>query len=144
MRLKRDGILPCLLAFLLLTVVGCDKKADEDEPASVTRTETGAVAVDTEKPVSEARSEAGTMSVEDLKAMALKYKEAILAKQDEIGKLAAKVKEIPIAEALGQEAQLLKTDLGDLENALTTLKERFQVYYDALKEKGGDLSGLQP
>jgi len=82
------------------------------------------------------------MSVENLRAMALKYKEAILAKQTEIQKVADKLKEIPVADALGQEAKQLKTDLQNLETSLKALKDRFQVYYDTLKTKGGDLSGL--
>ena len=55
----------------------------------------------------------------------------------------AKIKEIPIADVLGKEAQTLKTDLKNLESTLTTIKDRFQVYYDTLKEKGGSLSGLE-
>lgn len=146
MRFARNAVVSCLFAFSLLAVVGCREKADEGQPPSPTRTEaaaeTAAGTVDTEKGVSEVQAEAETMSLDDLKATALKYKEAILAKQGEIEQLTAKIKEIPIAEALGQEAQALKTDLANLETTLTALKERFQVYYDTLKEKGGDLSGL--
>ena len=155
MRIQRDVIVSCLLAFLLLVVAGCVKKTDEDKPASPTGTETveaekpasevqaEAGTVDIEKPVSEVQAEAETMSVENLKATALKYKEAILAKQGTMADLAAKIKEIPVVEALGQEAQSLKTDLKDVESALAALKERFQIYYDTLEEKGGDLSGLE-
>ena len=159
MRLERNVIVCCLLAFSLLVVAGCGKKTDEDKPASPAMTETRAETVEAEKPASEVQAEAGTvniekpvsevqaeaetMSVENLKATALKYKEAILAKQGTVTELAAKIKEIPVAEALGQEAKSLKTDLKDVESALAALKERFQVYYDTLKEKGGDLSGLE-
>jgi TolA-binding protein len=139
MKLERTSIVSCLLAFLLLAAVGCSKKATEDESASATKVET----VDIAKPVSEVQAEAETMSSEDLKATALQYKEAILSKQDQIKNMSAKIKEIPIAEALGQEAQTLKTDLKDLGSNLTALKARFQVYYDTLKEKGGSLSGLE-
>jgi len=139
MRLERTSVVSCLLAFLLLAVVGCSKEPNEAESAGTTRVET----VDAEKPISDVQAEAETMSNEDLKATALKYKDAILSKQDEIKDMVAKVKEIPIAEALGQEAQSLKTDLKDLESALTALKGRFQVYYDKLKEKGASLSGLE-
>jgi TolA-binding protein len=139
MKLERTSIVSCLLAFLLLATVGCSKKATEDESASATKVET----VDIAKPVSEVQAEAETMSSEDLKATAFQYKEAILSKQDQIKNMSAKIKEIPIAEALGQEAQTLKTDLKDLGSNLTALKARFQVYYDTLKEKGGSLSGLE-
>ncbi len=76
-------------------------------------------------------------------ASSVKYKEAIVDKKNEIEDMVAKVKEIPIAEVLGKEAQTLKTDAKNLENTLTELTTRFQVYYDALKEKGGSLSGLE-
>lgn len=167
MRLERNSILSCLCVFLLLTTVGCSKKADEGESASIpsTETEAGTVdvampvneaqaevktvkvedsagTVDIEKPITEVQAEAKTMSVENLKATALKYKEAILGQQDKIEAVSAKIKEIPMVEALGKEAQTLKTDLQDLGSSLTLLKDRFQVYYDTLKEKGGDLSGL--
>jgi hypothetical protein len=159
MRLERDIIVCCLLTCSLLLVAGCGKKTDEDKSASPAMTETKAETVEAEKPVSEVQAEAGTvdiekpvsevqaeaemMSIENLKATALKYKEAILAKQGTVAELAAKIKEIPVGEALGQEAQSLKTDLKEVESALAALKERFQVYYDTLKEKGGDLSGLE-
>ena len=155
MRFERDVVICCLLAFSLVVVAGCGKKTDEDKPESPARTETveaekpanevqaEAGTVDIEKPVSEVQAEAETMSVENLKATALKYKEAILAKQGTVAELAAKIKEIPVVEAMGQEAQSLKTNLKEVESALAALKERFKVYYDTLKEKGGNLSGLE-
>jgi predicted nucleic acid-binding Zn-ribbon protein len=84
------------------------------------------------------------MSVEKLRSMALTYKDAITAKKDEIAKVADKLKEIPVAKMLGDEAKGLKTDIDSLAKSVSALKERFQVYYDKLKEKGGDLSGLTP
>jgi len=142
MRLKKRETLSCLLIVSLCMIVGCSKEGDEGGPPGTGGAETQAASVDVEKPVSEIETEAGTMTVDSLKATAMKYKEVILAKQGEIEKMAAKVKEIPIAEALGEEAKTLKTDLANLEASLTALKDRFQVYYDALKEKGGDLTGL--
>ncbi len=149
MKFQARNIVSCLVVFSLLVVVGC-KKTEEETPKSPTGAETQAqaqaqvqaVSVNVEQPVPEVQAQARTMSVENLKAAALKYKEAILAKQADLEKLAAKVKEIPIAEALGQEAKTLKTDLSNIETSLKALKDRFQVYYDTLKEKGGDLSGL--
>ena len=98
--------------------------------------------MDTEKPVAEIQAQTETMSVDALKATAIKYKDAITAKQAEIEKVVAKIKEIPITQALGQEAKTVKTDLQNLQTSLQALKDRFQVYYEALKKKGGDVSGL--
>ena len=142
MRFERNAVLSCLLALVLLVAIGCDKKTDQDQPPTTTRSETKAPAVAADTPVSEVQAEADTMSVENLKATALKYKDAIIAKQADIEKLAAKVKEIPLTEALGDEAKTLKADLQNLETDLKALKDRFQVYYNKLKEKGADVAGL--
>jgi len=142
MRLEKRDILSCLLVLLLSMTLGCGKKGDKGTPPGATGAGARVASVDTEKPVSEIQAQAQTMTVDSLKATAIKYKEAIVAKQGEIEKLAAKIKEIPIADALGQEAKTLKTDLGNLETSVKALKDRFQVYYDTLKKKGGDLSGL--
>ena len=144
MRIEKHHVLSCLLVILLSITLGCSKKETGGTPASGTGTggPTPAVSADVQKPVPEVQAQADTMSVENLRAMALKYKEAILAKQTEIQKVADKLKEIPVADALGQEAKQLKTDLQNLETSLKALKDRFQVYYDTLKTKGGDLSGL--
>ena len=101
-----------------------------------------AAAVDATKPISEVQAQAEGMSVESLKATALKYKDAILGKQTDLDKLTAKVKDIPVTQALGQEGKTLKTDLQSLQTSLSALKDRFQVYYDTLKKKGGDVSNL--
>jgi len=144
MEFTKRGIVSCLLVFSLFILVGCGKKPGEEGPAGTTTPAAAgtAAAVDAEKPVAEIQTEAQTMTVENLKATALKYKEAILAKQADIEKLTAKVKEIPVAEALGGEAKKLKTDLANIETSLKALKDRFQVYYDTLKTKGGDVAGL--
>jgi len=123
--------------------IGCSKKPGDEKSAGKTGTAAPAATVDVEKPVAEVQAAADTMTVENLKATALKYKDAIVAKQAEISALAAKVKEIPITEALGEEAKKLKTDLAGLEASLKSLKDRFQVNYDTLKTKGGDLAGLE-
>ena len=60
-----------------------------------------------------------------------------------IAKFAAKLKEIPVTQLLGRQAKQLKADIDNLNKSVAALKERFQIYYDQLKAKGGDLSGLQ-
>ena len=108
----------------MLMLVGCGSKADEN------------------KPMSEVKAEAETMSVEKLKATALAYKQAIEAKKPELEKITAKLKEIPLAEALGQEANSLKSDIEELNKSIGALKERFGVYYGKLKELKADVSDL--
>lgn len=116
----------CLLAVAALVIGGCGgKKADEN------------------KSISEVKTEAETMDVGQLRNMAMTYKEAIAAEKADLDKVAAQLKEIPIAQMVGDEAKQLKTDIDNLTGSVTALKERFEVYYQKLKEKGGDLSGLE-
>lgn len=113
-----------LIAGYLLGCAGCGKKADAD------------------KPIADVQAEAGKMNVEQLRAKAMEYKDAIVAKKAEIEKVAAKLKEIPITQQMGEEAKGLQTDIANLTKSLSSLNERFQVYYSKLKEMGGDVSGL--
>ena len=115
----------CLLVVCFLALVGCGKKADES------------------KPLNEVKAEAEKMSVEKLRSMALTYKDAIMAKKGEVEKVAGKLKDIPVAKMLGDEAKGLKTEIEALNKSVSALKERFQIYYGKLKEKGGNLSGLE-
>lgn len=121
----KKNLLSLMLVVPLLFLAGCGKKADEN------------------KPIGEVQAEAAKMNVQDLKAMAMKYKDAVEAKKADVEKLAAKLKEIPVAQLLGEQAKQLNADIDNLNKSLSALKERFQIYYDQLKAKGGDLSGLQ-
>jgi predicted nucleic acid-binding Zn-ribbon protein len=100
------------------------------------------IAADTEKPVAEVQTQAQTMSVVDLRATALEYVQAISVKREDLQKLLAQVKEIPVAEALSEKAKTLKAEVQKIESSIKDLTDRFQVYYNQLKEKGGDLSDL--
>jgi len=114
-----------LLALCLLILFGCGSKVDE------------------KKPISEVKAEAEKMDTSKLRAMAEAYKNAITAKKGEIEKVTAKLKGIPATELLGKEAQNLKADIENLNKSVSALKERFEIYYQKLKEKAGDLSGLE-
>ena len=114
----------CLLVLFVFAMAGCGKKADEN------------------KPISEVKAEAETMSVEKLRSMAMAYKETFDAKKADIKKLTGKLKDLGPAKMLGDEAKALQADIKELTNSLSALKDRFQVYYNKLKEKGGDLTGL--
>ncbi len=144
------SVLCCLIAVCLLALAGCSKKepARTAPPTPATTAPapaatTAAPPVDTTTPIAEVQTQAQTMSVETLKATALKYKQAILDKQAQVEQVVAKIKQLPVTEALGKEAQTLKLDLQSLQTSVTALKERFQVYYNTLKQKGADLTGLE-
>ncbi|MBN2021002.1 MAG: hypothetical protein JW749_12355 [Sedimentisphaerales bacterium] len=156
-----------LIAGCLFSVAGCKKKGTQstpqtpavqgDETKAAVEVKAEAVKAETAKsdvaqpaagaietiPVADIQAEASKMNVEQLKAKAMEYKDAIVAKKAEIEKVAAKLKAIPIAEQMGAEAKSLQTDIATLNKAVTALTERFQVYYNKLKEMGGDVSGLE-
>jgi uncharacterized protein YggE len=125
MKTKLNVVLCCLSIACSLAILGCGKKADES------------------KPLSEVKAEAEKMSVADLQAKAKMYKDAIAAKTGEVEKLAAKLKGIAVTEMMGDEAKKIKADVDSVTKSLSALKERFQVYYDKLKEKGIDVSALK-
>ncbi len=120
----RKMVLYLLVAAVVLVFSGCSKKADEN------------------KPISQVQTEAEKMSAGELKATVLKYKDAIAAKKPEVEKMMAKLKDIPVDKLLGEEAATLKADAEKLNKSIAALKERMDIYYNKLKEKGGDLSGL--
>ena len=113
-----------IMSAVVMLFAGCSKKADES------------------KPLSEVKAEAEKMSVDKLKSMAMEYKDAISAKKEEIEKITGELKNIPVAEMLGNEAKELKAEIENLTKSVSALNERFQVYYQKLQEKGGDLTGL--
>ncbi len=144
----------CLAAGAGLALVGCGKKTGQSQPAPKPGAAQSAAApqasvdvsakvtTDLEKPVAEVQTQAQTLSVPDLKALATKYKDAISTKKEELQKVLTQVKEIPITEALGEKAKTLKTEVEKIQATIKDLTDRFQVYYNQLKAKGADLSGL--
>lgn len=125
MRVTRNIILCSLLVLGLSVLSGCGRKADEN------------------KPIADVKAEAEQMNTKELRATALAYKEAIMAKRKDVEKLAAKLKEIPVTEMLGEKAKKLKADTKSLNKSVSALTERFRIYYNKLKEQGGDVSGLE-
>ncbi|TFG50340.1 MAG: hypothetical protein E4H40_01535 [Candidatus Brocadiia bacterium] len=112
-----------VIAIGCLVLAGCGKKTDES------------------KPVAEVKAEAAKMDVAQLKKMAEQYKAAIVARKADIEKVTAKLKDIPVTE-MGEKAKAIQADIEKLKTLVTALKERFEIYYQQLKEKGGDITGL--
>ena len=122
------GIVLCVMVL----VTGCDQKSGG-----------GSATVDETKPLSEVKAEADKLDVEKLKAVAMDYKEAIMAREDEIKMLMDQIKEIPLAQQMTDEAKSIQADLKELNDSLKNLTDRFQIYYNKLKEMNADLTGLE-
>ncbi len=168
MKSERHIVVSCLVILSLCMVVGCGKKPTEEKPQGATTPQTQGtqaaatqpaptqaaptapalvtqfqgVDIDLQKPIAEIQTAVQNMSVDTLKAAALKYTETIVSKQADAEALLAKVKGLSISDALGEEGKTLKNDLQSLQTTVSELKDRYQVYYNALKEKGADLTGL--
>ncbi len=127
----RKVVLAISLLMCVLLVQSCGKKGGS-----------GSQKADENKSVAEIKAEAAKMDVEQLRSLALKYKDALMAKQDEIKKFTDTLAKIPITEKLGKEAQALTADISNLSKSVNALKERFQIYYDEIKKKGGELKDL--
>ena len=126
----RKVVLVTSLLMCVLWVQSCGKNGGGSQKA------------DENKPIAEIKAEAAKLDVEQLRSVALKYKDALMAKQDEVKKLTDTLAKIPITEKLGKEAQALSADIGNLGKSVSALKERFQIYYDQIKKKGGELKDL--
>jgi lipase chaperone LimK len=120
MKILRNATLWSLLVLISLAIFGCGKK-DED------------------RPVSEVKTEAGQLDKDQLRAKVLKYKEAIVANKLELEKLTAKLKTAPLTEISDEDAKRVE----DLNRSISALKKHFEVYYQELRKKGGDTSGLE-
>ena len=94
-------------------------------------------------PIAEIKAEAAKMDVEQLRAVAKKYKDALTEKKAELQKLTESLAKVPLTEKLGKEAQGLTADIENLMMSVNALSERFVVYYDQIKAKGGELKDLE-
>lgn len=98
---------------------------------------------DVEISVADAEQESTSMSVDDLKAKASEYKAAIATKLEQIEPLTAKLKEIPLTQQMGDEAKALQADIAAINEDVAALKERLNVYLEALKEHGISVSDIK-
>ncbi|MBL7214414.1 MAG: hypothetical protein ISS71_01915 [Phycisphaerae bacterium] len=120
---------------------GKDAMATAKEVAETVK-ESLSMDIDMAKTVSDLKAEAAKMDVESLTKIAMKYKDAIAEKQATLKPLMDKLKAIPMTEKLGEEATTLTTKIKKLTESIAPLKERFGVYVDAIKAKGGDVKDL--
>ena len=111
---------------------GCSKK-ESGTPG-------GSGGIDLTTPISQLKEAAANMDMAALEKQAKLYMDQIVAKQADLEKVMDKFSAIPIAQKMGDEAKALQTEITDLTSSVSKLRERFQVYVDYIKEKGGDIS----
>jgi len=94
------------------------------------------------KSVPDITAGAKEMAVENLRRMAEKYRDVIAEKQQQLMEMTQQYVDMPAAERTTAQGRILKTGRDEIIKGIDTLKERFEVYYNALKEKAGNLTGL--
>ena len=126
-----------LLAVCCLVVFGCGKKEGNDG-ASPTNAGT-----DQSNSVSKTKVDADKMDVEQLRAAALKCKADAEAKTAETEKLAQElIKALSTDNA--DKRKELNAQMEKLRKSEDALYAQLKAYIEKLKEKGGDMSGLEP
>lgn len=129
MRTTRNISFYCLLVLCSIVLVGCSK------------TETIDATVDENQPISEVQAQAEKMNSDELRTIALKYKDAIKVKSEEMNEITSNL--LPSMAKEGITLTDIKEKVDGVVTSLNKLKERFEIYYNKLKEKGGDVSGLE-
>ena len=75
--------------------------------------------------------------------MAEHYRDAIASNQQTLRDLTDKFVALTDAEKNGPQGQIFKVLIDQIHSSVTSMKERFQVYFDQLKELSGDVTGLE-
>jgi hypothetical protein len=162
----------CVIFAVGVVLAGCRKKSDEEPEAggqtnssNISISDLGGKVTETPGETTERAAEkvfsiaeqfqadqgksipditagAKEMAVENLRRMAEKYRDVIAEKQQQLMEMTQKYIGMPDAERITAEGHILKTGMDKIIKGIDTLKERFGVYYNALKEKAGNLTGL--
>ena len=127
MKIVKNATLWSLLILISLADLGCSKKEEEEKPVA--------------KPsfYVKVKTEAEQKEPDALRTEVMKYKEEITAKELELEELKTKLQTVPFEEILEEDAKRLE----ELNKSISTLKKRYDVYLQELREQGGDTSGLE-
>ena len=127
MKIVKNATLWSLLILISLADSGCSKKEEEEKPAA--------------KPSFrvKVKREAEQKEPDELRAEVMKYKEEITAKKLELEELTTKLQTVPFEEILEEDAKRLE----ELNRSISTLKKRYDIYFQELHKQGGDTSGLE-
>lgn len=108
-----------------LVFAGCGKKAD------------------TNKPVEQIKTEVQNMSLTDLEANAKAYAKEIASKKSEVEEISEQIKAFSVKDLLSEKAESIKSQMDQIGNQVSALTERYQLYADKFREKGGDIAKIQ-
>jgi predicted nucleic acid-binding Zn-ribbon protein len=114
------------MILISLADLGCSKKEEEaevPEPSFYVKVKT----------------EAEQKDPNELRIEATQYKEEIATLKLELEKLKTKLQTVPLSEITEEDAKRLE----ELNKSITTLKKRYDIYLQELREKGKDISGLE-
>ena len=126
MKIVENATIWSFLILISLADLGCSKKEEEaevPEPSFYVKVKT----------------EAEQKEPNELKTEAMKYQEEIAALQLELEKLKNKLRTVPLSEITEEDAKRLEA----LNKSITTLKKRYEIYLQELREQGEDTSGLE-
>jgi hypothetical protein len=112
------------------------------ETPATTASQLTAMALDA-VPMDTVKAEIAKMGVDQLRDKALEYKKAIDAKKIELTQATLKLRDIVTANPMSSESTELQNNIKTLTKTVTDLKDRFQLYYNKIKDLGGNLSGLE-
>ena len=128
MKIVKNATLWSLLILISLTDSACRKK-EEEVPISKAKS---AFYVKVKK-------EADQTEPDKLRIEVMKYQEEIIAKKLEAEELRTKLQTVPFEEILVEDARRLE----ELNESISALKTRYDVYLQELRNKGEDISGLE-
>ena len=117
-----------LLILISLADSGCSKKEEEVDRSDAK----SAFYVEVKK-------EADQKEPDKLRIEVMKYQEEIIAKKLEVEELKTKLQTVPFEEILVEDAKRLE----ELNESISALKTRYDVYLQELRNKGEDLSDLE-
>jgi TolA-binding protein len=115
----RVAVLLCAAAL----PVGCSQKADP------------------RRPLEKVRQEAASMNAAQLELRARAYVDEIEKQRAEIQKIQEKIRKMPLDKVFDN--NFLQNDIKKIGRKAEALFERYLIYVNALKEKGGDLDKVR-
>lgn len=125
-----------VLSILVLSVWGCSKKVDEKTPI--------------EQVKAQAQQLFEAKNVEKLKSAALNIKEQIEEKTAELKPITEKISGVDFTKLIGdnadkakKELEGLKSEATQLKTTISSLKDRFEIYYEKLVELKADVADLK-